>query len=106
MRTYGAAPRDHKQRSRLPATVVPSGRVSVALAGAIFAGSVARPPECACSGQVSGAHPALQQTFTIASTRRFGMCCIAAVGVFTSLVRGKEQKGTGISDAALMMGEQ
>ena len=98
----GAAP---KQQQGSAAGFLATGRVfgqsvSVALAGAVFA---------SLGGDVAGgilafsrlphAHPlspsavaALQQTFVTAFHATFVVCaCIAAVGVFTSLVRGKEK---------------
>jgi EmrB/QacA subfamily drug resistance transporter len=93
----GSAPR---ARQGVAAGFLATGRVmgqsvSVALAGAIFtslggaiAGAVlARELSLPASKIVS-----LQDTFTSAFHTTFIVCaCIAALGVFTSLVRGKEQ---------------
>jgi EmrB/QacA subfamily drug resistance transporter len=92
----GSAPRT---RQGVAAGFLATGRVigqsvSVALAGAIFTsldGSIA--------GTLLAQHHvshslalALQQTFTTAFHATFLVCaCIAALGVFTSLVRGREQ---------------
>jgi MFS family permease len=94
----GAAPREHQGSA---AGYLATGRVvgqsvSVALAGAIFT---------SLGGATAGAllvsnqfHPAfspehinqLQQTFASGFHAAFVVCaCIAAIGVFTSLVRGK-----------------
>jgi EmrB/QacA subfamily drug resistance transporter len=98
----GAAP---KGRQGVAAGFLATGRVvgqsvSVALAGAIFASLGG-----AAAGQILAAHahgrpvppshiPALQQTFVTAFHSAFVVCaCIAAVGVFTSLVRGREDLG-------------
>jgi len=69
--------------------------VSVALAGAIFAGLGG----AAAGGMLSSGHiketqvSALQQTFAHSFQVTFLVCAgIAAVGVFTSLVRGKEER--------------
>lgn len=92
----GSAPR---KRQGVAAGFLATGRVmgqsvSVALAGAIFTsldGSLAG--ALLARHQVSHTFAlALQQTFTIAFHATFIACaCIAALGVFTSLVRGKEQ---------------
>lgn len=76
--------------------------VSVALAGAIFtslggaiAGSILHQGERLPPQTVA----ILQNTFTTAFHTTFIVCaCIAALGIFTSLVRGREQvkRGTGI----------
>jgi EmrB/QacA subfamily drug resistance transporter len=92
----GSAPRN---RQGVAAGFLATGRVmgqsvSVALTGAIFA---------SLGGSIAGAllarhhvsHPfmlTLQQTFTSAFHITFIVCaCIAALGVFTSLVRGRER---------------
>ncbi len=94
----GAAPR---ARQGTAAGFLATGRVmgqsvSVALAGAIFAGLGA-----ARAGAIlSSGHPlppalaaGLQSTFTTGFHSAFIVCAaIAAVGVFASLVRGKERK--------------
>jgi EmrB/QacA subfamily drug resistance transporter len=94
----GAAPRDQQGSA---AGFLATGRtvgqsISVALAGAIFAGlGGAAAGNALASGQVSGVQlTSLQQTFTNSFHTTFLVCaCIAAIGVFTSLVRGKEQRG-------------
>lgn len=92
----GSAPR---KRQGVAAGFLATGRVmgqsvSVALAGAIFTsldGSLAG----ALLARHQASHAfvlALQHTFTTAFHATFIACaCIAALGVFTSLVRGKEQ---------------
>jgi EmrB/QacA subfamily drug resistance transporter len=95
----GAAPRDQQGSA---AGFLATGRtvgqsISVALAGAIFAGlGGAAAGNALTSGHVSGTQlTALQQTFTNSFHITFLVCaCIAAIGIFTSLVRGKEQKGS------------
>jgi MFS family permease len=93
----GAAPREQQG---IASGFLATGRVigqsvSVALAGAVFAswgGSAAGLALVqAKSGGPVGDVTALQQTFTWAFQVTFLVCAgIAAVGVFTSLVRGKE----------------
>lgn len=100
----GSAPR---QRQGVAAGFLATGRVigqsvSVALAGAIFT---------SLDGSIAGAllarhhisHSltlALQQTFTAAFHVTFLVCaCIAALGVFTSLVRGREQVSSTVTVA-------
>jgi len=96
----GSAPRG---RQGVASGFLATGRVmgqsvSVALAGAIFtslggavAGAIlARNLRVAPGGE--GVFIALQHTFTTAFHATFIVCaCIAALGVFTSLVRGREQ---------------
>ncbi|HKS69743.1 MAG TPA: MFS transporter [Ktedonobacterales bacterium] len=98
----GAAP---KARQGTASGFLATGRVmgqsvSVALAGAIFAGLGA-----ARAGAIlSAGHPlppalvaSLQATFTTGFHSAFIVCAaIAAVGVFASLVRGKEHAGRGV----------
>ncbi|GAC1304562.1 MAG: MFS transporter [Ktedonobacteraceae bacterium] len=92
----GAAP---KAQQGSAAGFLATGRVvgqsvSVALAGAIFAslGGAAAGRALATSQSLSAAHVAtLQQTFSNGFHITFIVCAaIAAVGIFTSLVRGKE----------------
>lgn len=98
----GAAPR---QSQGVAAGFLATGRVvgqslSVALAGAVFAslGGAAAGQTLVRAGH--GAHPiaaqqtaALQQTFSSGFHTTFLVCAaIAFLGVFTSLVRGKEQR--------------
>jgi len=68
--------------------------VSVALSGAIFTslGGATAGHELITNKNLTPAQIAnLQQTFTHAFHTTFIVCaCIAAVGIFTSLVRGKE----------------
>ncbi len=95
----GAAPRDQQgSASGFLGTGRTVGQsVSVALAGAIFAGlGGAAAGNALASGRVNGAQlTALQQIFTTSFHTTFIVCaCIAAIGVFTSLVRGKEQRGS------------
>jgi hypothetical protein len=75
--------------------------VSVALAGAIFAGAgaAAAGNQLAAIQDGHGTDPArvaaLQQTFVAGFHSAFVVCAvIAAVGVLTSLVRGGERKGS------------
>ncbi|HEX6122337.1 MAG TPA: MFS transporter, partial [Ktedonobacterales bacterium] len=70
--------------------------VSVALAGAVFASfggaAAGRALVQSRMGMPTGDVAALQQTFTTAFQITFLVCAgIAAIGVFTSLVRGKEE---------------
>ncbi|HEY1350416.1 MAG TPA: DHA2 family efflux MFS transporter permease subunit [Ktedonobacteraceae bacterium] len=98
----GSAPRN---RQGVAAGFLATGRVmgqsvSVALTGAIFA---------SLDGSLAGALLArhhishsfmlvLQQTFTAAFHTTFIVCaCIAALGVFTSLVRGRERVNRGVA---------
>jgi hypothetical protein len=68
--------------------------VSVALAGAIFSslGGAAAGRELITNSNLTAAQiTSLQQTFSHGFHVTFIVCaCIAAVGIFTSLVRGKE----------------
>jgi EmrB/QacA subfamily drug resistance transporter len=99
----GAAPRDQQGAA---SGFLATGRVvgqslSVALAGAVFAAFGG-----AAAGLVLAQHPggeglpaeqtlALQQTFLHGFEAAYLVCAaIAAVGVFTSLVRGRERAGT------------
>ena len=98
----GAAPRSQQGSA---AGFLATGRVvgqsvSVGLAGAIFvalggstAGAILTLSRLPHGPQLSpGATIALQQTFMDAFHAAFIVCaCIAAIGVFTSLVRGQEQ---------------
>lgn len=69
--------------------------VSVALAGAIFVGLGGAAAGLALTMHPSGPQvAALQQTFANSLHGVFIVCAaIAAIGVFTSLVRGKEERG-------------
>ena len=93
----GAAP---KERQGSASGFLATGRVvgqslSVALAGAVFAslGGAAAGRLLATNNNLSAAEiAALQQTFAYAFHIAFIVCaCIAAIGIFTSLVRGKER---------------
>src|SRR5712692_2276263 len=93
----GAAPKAQQGRA---AGFLATGRVvgqsvSVALAGAVFAslGGAAAGRELATSQTLSAAQvTTLQQTFANGFHITFIVCAaIAAVGIFTSLVRGKER---------------
>lgn len=95
----GAAPREQQGSA---AGFLATGRVvgqsvSVALAGAIFAslGGAAAGRQIAVLYQMpgtTGSMVALQQTFETGFRTAFVVCgIIAALGVFTSLVRGKEE---------------
>ena len=68
--------------------------LSVALAGAIFAGlGGATAGAILFSGHAGSNLVALQQTFAYSFKITFIVCgCIAAIGIFTSLVRGKEAR--------------
>jgi hypothetical protein len=71
--------------------------LSVALAGAIFAGLGGADAGLALAANRPHLDPAqlvaLQHTFTSSFQTTFIVCtCIAVIGVFTSLVRGKEEK--------------
>ena len=92
----GAAPRE---RQGVASGFLATGRVmgqsiSVALAGAIFTsmGGAIAGAILASSRQPPNALLHLQNTFTAAFHTTFIVCaCIAALGIFTSLVRGKEE---------------
>jgi EmrB/QacA subfamily drug resistance transporter len=94
----GAAPREQQG---IASGFLATGRVigqsvSVALAGAVFASlggaAAGLALEQAHEGAPTGDVLALQQTFTSAFQATFLACAgIAALGVFTSLVRGKEE---------------
>ncbi|QBD80272.1 DHA2 family efflux MFS transporter permease subunit [Ktedonosporobacter rubrisoli] len=92
----GAAPRNEQgSASGFLATGRTMGQsVSVALAGAIFAGFGGAEAGRLLSLQLDRAHvAALQQTFAHSFQMTFTVCAvIAAVGVFASLVRGKEER--------------
>lgn len=97
----GAAPRE---RQGVAAGFLATGRVvgqsiSVALAGAIFAslGGASAGALLVAGRHGHGAHApstaALQQSFVTGFHGALVVCaCIAAIGVFTSLARGKENK--------------
>ncbi len=95
----GAAPRSQQgSASGFLATGRTMGQsLSVALAGAIFAGLGGADAGLALAANRPHLDPAqlaaLQHTFTSSFQITFIVCtCIAVVGVFTSLVRGKEEK--------------
>ncbi len=99
----GAAPRERQGTASgfLATGRVMGQSVSVALAGAIFAGAgaAAAGSQLAAMQGSHGANPAqvaaLQQTFVTGFHSAFVVCAaIAAVGVLTSLVRGGERKGS------------
>ncbi len=95
----GAAPRDQQG---VASGFLATGRVigqsvSVAVAGAIFTGLGAAAAGQAlvayASGQGGGNVAQLQQTFLLGFRTAFLVCAgIAMLGVFTSLVRGKEER--------------
>jgi len=102
----GAAPRAQQGSA---AGFLATGRVvgqsiSVALAGAIFvslggaaAGAIITAHHALQAAQVNS----LQQTFTHSFEMAFIVCAaIAAVGIFASLVRGKEQRKRSTNEAA------
>ena len=95
----GSAPRNQQgSASGFLATGRTMGQsLSVAIAGAIFVGlggATAGLSLAANHGQIAAAQlAALQQTFSSSFQATFIVCaCIAAIGIFTSLVRGKETK--------------
>jgi EmrB/QacA subfamily drug resistance transporter len=96
----GSAPRNQQgSASGFLATGRTVGQsLSVALSGAIFAslgGAGAGLMLAANRSHLASSRlAALQYTFTSSFQATFLICaCIAAIGVFTSLVRGKEEKG-------------
>jgi EmrB/QacA subfamily drug resistance transporter len=90
----GSAPREHQgSASGFLATGRTFGQsVSIALAGAVFTGlGGATAGNILASGQADGHIVALQQTFVQSFHVAFLVCAaIAAIGIFASLVRGKE----------------
>ncbi len=93
----GSAPREHQgSASGFLATGRTMGQsISVALSGAIFAalGGAAAGSVLASGKTGINSVSTLQQTFTHSFQITFIVCaCIAAVGIFTSLVRGKEKR--------------
>jgi MFS family permease len=97
----GSAPRNQQgSASGFLATGRTMGQsLSVAIAGAIFAGlggAAAGLSLAANHGQIGPAQlVVLQQTFSNSFQATFIVCaCIAAIGIFTSLVRGQETKAT------------
>lgn len=95
----GAAPKSQQgSASGFLATGRTMGQsLSVALAGAIFAGLGGASAGLALAGNRAHLDPAqlaaLQHTFTSSFQTTFIVCtCIAVIGVFTSLVRGKEER--------------
>ena len=103
----GSAPRD---RQGVASGFLATGRVmgqsvSVALAGAIFtslggavAGAVLARGTSLSPEAYFALRDTLQHTFTTAFHATFIVCaCIAALGVFTSLVRGREQVSRRVS---------
>lgn len=99
----GAAPRG---RQGVASGILATGRtvgqsVSVALAGAIFAAGGAAAAGAELAARAAGAPGSgravaeLQQTFQHGFHEAFIVCAaIAAMGIFTSLVRGSEQAGS------------
>lgn len=89
----GSAPREHQgSASGFLATGRTMGQsLSIALTGAIFAGLGG-----AAAGQILASQPqssVLQQVFTSSFRVTFLACAaIAAIGIFASLVRGKEER--------------
>jgi EmrB/QacA subfamily drug resistance transporter len=97
----GSAPRNQQgSASGFLATGRTMGQsLSVALSGAIFAGLGGADAGLLLAANHSQVVPgqlvALQHTFTSSFQATFIVCaCIAAIGIFTSLVRGKEEKAT------------
>jgi len=97
----GSAPRNQQgSASGFLATGRTVGQsLSVALAGAIFGGLGGSQAGLLLAANRSQIAPdqfvALQQTFTSSFQATFIICaCIAAIGIFTSLVRGKETRAT------------
>jgi MFS family permease len=97
----GSAPRNQQgSASGFLATGRTVGQsLSVALAGAIFAGLGGANAGLLLAANRSQIAPVqlavLQHTFTSGFQATFIVCaCIAAIGIFTSLVRGKETKAT------------
>lgn len=95
----GAAPRNQQgSASGFLATGRTMGQsLSVALAGAIFSGLGGATAGLMLSSNRAHLSPtqlsALQQTFTHSFQVTFIVCaCIAAIGIFASLVRGKEER--------------
>jgi EmrB/QacA subfamily drug resistance transporter len=95
----GAAPKSQQgSASGFLATGRTMGQsLSVALAGAIFAGLGGASAGLALTANRTHLDPAqlaaLQHTFTSSFQATFIVCaCIAVIGVFTSLVRGKEER--------------
>ncbi|GHO93194.1 MFS transporter [Reticulibacter mediterranei] len=95
----GAAPKSQQgSASGFLATGRTMGQsLSVALAGAIFAGLGGASAGLTLAANRTHLDPAqlatLQHTFTNSFQMTFIVCtCIAVIGVFTSLVRGKEEK--------------
>ncbi len=96
----GAAPRELQGSA---SGFLATGRVfgqslSIAMAGAIFAGlGGAAAGEAFISQHLSGVQlVALQHTFVYAMRVTFQVCtAVAAIGIFASLVRGKEERGRG-----------
>jgi EmrB/QacA subfamily drug resistance transporter len=95
----GAAPKSQQgSASGFLATGRTMGQsLSVALAGAIFAGLGGASAGLALAANRTHLDPAqlaaLQHTFTSSFQTTFIVCtCIAVIGVFTSLVRGKEER--------------
>jgi EmrB/QacA subfamily drug resistance transporter len=94
----GSAPRDQQgSASGFLATGRTMGQsISVALTGAIFAGLGGAAAGGILVANKGGANTAaLQATFTHSFQVTFLVCaCIAAIGIFASLVRGKETRAT------------
>lgn len=92
----GSAPREQQgSASGFLATGRTIGQsLSVALAGAIFTGlGGAAAGAVLASGKAGAQTAALQETFAHAFQTTFIVCaCIAAIGIFASLVRGKENR--------------
>lgn len=92
----GSAPREHQgSASGFLATARTMGQsLSVALVGAVFSGLGGSTAGLELSMHQPGVHvSALQQTFTKSFHTAFLVCaCIAAIGIFASLVRGKEER--------------
>jgi len=92
----GAAPRQHQGSAAgfLATARVTGQSLSVALAGAIFAGLGGATAGLVLQLNRAGPHlSAVQHTFSYSFQVTFLVCAVIAfIGVFTSLVRGKEER--------------
>lgn len=92
----GSAPRQHQgSASGFLATARVIGQsISIALAGAVFSGLGGATASTILASRAAGAHTVqLQQTFNNSFHAAFIVCAgVAAIGILTSLVRGKENR--------------